>query len=109
MKFLPPFGLALLRPRINQIEAHAFEMFGSDLKRGARLFGAMQTSQKSELLIRKGLHAERNAIDACRSIACKARRFDARRIGFEGDLALRIDRPQGRRFGRGDRPPTRRS
>ncbi len=71
-KLLPPFSLALLGPRINQIEAHALEMFARDLQRGARLFGAVQPPEKSKLLIGKGLHAERHAINACRSIACKS-------------------------------------
>ena len=56
----------------------------------------MHAAEFCQHAIVERLHAERDAVDAGRAIAAKARGFDAGRIGFERDLGVGRDAPVAR-------------
>src|SRR5208337_4644586 len=63
-EFRAPFGFGLPRPRINQIEAHSIKIFDCNGERFPCLGRGMKPSEEAQLLIREGLHPDRNAVDA---------------------------------------------
>ena len=88
-----PCGRRLARARVNQIERIALECGAGDLHGVERFLRGVQPPEFFQRRIVERLHAERDAIDAGRPIAAKARRLDAGGIGLKRDLDIGSDRP----------------
>ena len=86
LQFRFPRLHALVRPGIDQIERIAIEDLRGDIDGVARLGGIVQPAERLEVGIVEGLHADRDAVDPGGAVIAKARRLDARRIGFERDF-----------------------
>ena len=83
----------LARARVDQIERIALEIRARDGNGFERFLRRVQATEFLQRRVVERLHAERDAVDAGRAIAAKARGFDAGRIGFQRDFDVGRDRP----------------
>src|SRR6478672_8942596 len=67
----------LARPRVDQVEGIALERGACDRDGGERLLRGVRAPEFLQLRVVERLYAERDAVDAGRAIAGKARGLDA--------------------------------
>ena len=70
-------------------------------QRGQRFVRAVLAAERLEASIVERLHAERQPVDAGRSVAGEVLGLDAGRVGFERDLGVAARSASGRRWRRG--------
>ena len=95
---LPEFRLprrkCLIGPRIDEIERRALKCSLRNIDGTPRLGDRVNASERAQIVIAQGLHADRNTIDASRAISGKASCIHAARIGFKRYLGIRRERKQ---------------
>ena len=88
LQLVRPHRGRLLGAGVDQVERIAVERAARDRDRIERLARAVQPAQRFQRGIVERLHAERDAVDAGRAIAGKARGLDTGRVGLERDFGI---------------------